>query len=174
MSLLLNGSKTVTIAGTEMQCIEIYTGESYTLPISFLDNTGNAINCTLPNNWALSTSAKFYTASDVTYSSDTDIVLGNLTLDAVQPSTGAGTYSANLIAAFSNATAGQAYLYIPSGLTGGTGSPNPTPTIVPPAQNTAAPSTVVVVTLTVSRQSSANASLADVNREPIGMIVRYQ
>lgn len=174
MSLLLNGSKTVTIAGTEMQCIEIYTGESYTLPISFLDNTGNAINCTVPNNWALSTSAKFYSASDVTYSSDTDIVLGNLTLDATQPSTGAGTYSANLIAAFSNATAGQAYLYIPSGLTGGTGSPNPTPTIVPPAQNTAAPSTVVVVTLTVSRQSSANASLADVNREPIGMIVRYQ
>ena len=34
MSLLLNGSKTVTIAGTEMQCIEIYTGESYTLPLA--------------------------------------------------------------------------------------------------------------------------------------------
>ena len=28
MSLLLNGSKTITIAGTEMQCIEIYTGEN--------------------------------------------------------------------------------------------------------------------------------------------------
>lgn len=174
MSLLLNGSKTVTIAGTEMQCIEIYTGESYTLPIAFTDNTGNPINCTLPNNWALSTSAKFYTATDINYVSDTNIVLGNLTLDATQPSTGAGTYSANLIAAFSNATAGTAYLYIPSGLTGGTGSPNATPTIVPPAQNTTANSCVVVVTLTVSRQSSANASLADINKEPIGMIVRYQ
>lgn len=174
MSLLLNGAKTVTIAGTEMQCIEIYTGESYTLPIYFTDNTGNAINCTLPNNWALSTSAKFYSASTVTYVDDENIILGNLTLDATQPSTGAGTYSPNLIAAFTNATAGQAYLYIPSGITGGTGSPNATPTIVPPAQNTADPSTVIVVTLTVSRQSSANASLADVNREPLGFIVRYQ
>lgn len=174
MSLLLNGSKTVTIAGTEMQCVEIYTGESYTLPLAFVDSTGNAINCTLPNAWALSTNAKFYEASDITYASDTSIVLGNLTLLTPQPSTGAGTYSANLVAAFTNATIGQGYLYIPSNLTGGTGSPNPTPTIIPPAQNTAAPSTVVVVTLTVSRQSSANASLADVNKEPIGMIVRYQ
>ena len=175
MSLLLNGSKTVTIAGTEMQCIEIYTGESYTLPLAFVDNAGNAINCTVPNNQALSTSAKFYTATDITYADNGDtIVMGNLTLNATQPSTGAGTYSANLVAAFSNATAGTGYLYIPADLTGGTGSPNPTPTIIPPAQNTTANSCVVVVTLTVSRQSSANASLADVNKEPIGMIVRYQ
>lgn len=174
MSLLLNGAKTVTIAGTEMQCLEIYTGESYTLPITFTDNTGNAINCTIPNNWALSTSAKFYTAATVTYVNDNDIVLGNLTLNATQPSTGAGTYTANLVAAFSNASAGEAYLYIPSDITGGTGSPNATPTIVPPAQNTADNSCVVVVTMTVSRQSSSNAALADVNREPIGLIVRYQ
>jgi|694.fasta_scaffold30574_7 hypothetical protein len=174
MSLLLNGSKTVTIAGTEMQCVEIYTGESYTLPLAFVDSTGNAINCTLPNNWGLSTSAKFYEATDITYGIGNDIVLGNLTLASPQPSTGAGTYSANLVAAFSNASAGLGYLYIPSNLTGGTGSPNPTPTILPSAVNTSAPSTVVVVTLTVSRQSTANASLADVNKEPIGMIVRYQ
>jgi hypothetical protein len=175
MSLLLNGSKTVTIAGTEMQCIEIYTGESYTLPLSFVDNTGNAINCTVPNNWALATSAKFYTASDITYPTTGDtIILGNLTLDSPQPSTGANTYSVNLVAAFSNASAGLGYLYIPSDLTGGTGAPNATPVISASAVNTAAPSTVVVVTLTVSRQSSANASLADVNKEPIGMIVRYQ
>lgn len=174
MSLLLNGAKTVTIAGTEMQCIEIYTGESYTLPLTFTDVSGNPVDCTVPNNWALGTSAKFYTASDVTYTSDTSIVMGNLTLDAIQPSTGAGTYSPNLIAAFSNAANGTGYLYIPADLTGGTGSPNPTPTIVPPAQNTTANSCVVVVTLQVSRQSSSNASLADINKEPIGMIVRYQ
>jgi hypothetical protein len=174
MSLLLNGSKTVTIAGTEMQCIEIYTGESYTLPLAFVDNQGTAIDCTLPNNWALSTSAKFYTAESITYADNGDtIVMGNLTLNATQPGTGAGTYSANLISAFSNASAGLGYLYIPADLTGGTGSPA-TPIIVPPAQNTTANSTVVVVTLTVSRQSTANASLADVNKEPIGMIVRYQ
>ena len=172
MSLLLNGAKTVTIAGTEMQCIEIYTGEGYTLPLSFKDNTGNAINCTVPNNWALSTSAKFYTADTVTYVNDTNIVLGNLTLNTTQPSTGVGTYSANLQAAFSNATAGLGYLYIPPDLTGGTGSPNATP-IIGLANNTAN-TNIVVITLTVSRQSSSNASVADINKEPIGMIVRYQ
>ena len=171
MSLLLNGSKTVTIAGTEMQCIEIYTGEAYTLPLAFVDAQGNAINCTVPNNWALATSAKFYECTDITYATDT-VTLGNLTLLSPQPSTGAGTYSANLIAAFSNATAGTGYLYIPADLTGNTGSPNATPTIG--LANSAANSTVVVVTLQVSRQSSSNASLADVNKEPLGMIVRYQ
>lgn len=172
MSLLLNGSKTVTIAGSEMQCIEIYTGESYTLPLSFIDNTGNAINCTLPNTWALSTSAKFYTATDITYLGETDIVLGNLTLLSPQPTTGAGTYSPNLIAAFSNASNGTGYLYIPATLTGGSGTPNATPIIG--LANTTANSTIVVVTLQISRQSSSNASLADINKEPIGMIVRYQ
>ena len=173
MSLLLNGSKTVTIAGTEMQCIEIYTGESYTLPLAFIDSSGNAINCTVPNNWALSTSAKFYTATDITYIDADNIVMGNLTLNTPQPNTGANTYSVNLQAAFSNATAGTGYLYIPADLTGNV-SGEGTPVIVPPAQNTTANSCVVVVTLTVSRQSSSNASLADVNKEPIGMIVRYQ
>jgi len=171
MSLLLNGSKTVTIAGTEMQCIEIYTGEAYTLPLAFVDAQGNAINCTVPNNWALSTSAKFYNCTDITYATDT-VTLGNLTLLSPQPSTGVGTYSPNLIATFTNAAAGTGYLYIPADLTGGTGSPNATPVIG--LANSAANSTVVVVTLGVSRQSSANASLADVNKEPIGMIVRYQ
>ena len=46
MSLLLNGAKTITIAGTEMQCIEIYTGEAYTFPFAFTDSVGNAINTT--------------------------------------------------------------------------------------------------------------------------------
>lgn len=173
MSLLLNGAKTVTIAGTEMQCIEIYTGESYTLPLSFVDSNGNAINCTSPNNWALSTSAKFYSCTDIDYAlNGTEVTLGNLTLLVPQPSTGVGTYSANLVAAFSNASAGLGYLYIPADLTGGTGSPNATPVIS--LANSSANSTVVVVTLQVSRQSSSNASLADINKEPIGMIVRFQ
>lgn len=174
MSLLLNGAKTVTIAGTEMQCIEIYTGESYTLPITFTDSSGNPINCTVPSLWTLSTSAKFYTATDITYTSDTSIVMGNLTLDAPQPSTGANSYLPNLIAAFSNASNGTAYLYIPADLTGGTGSPNPTPTLVPPAQNTTANSVVVVITLQVGRASLSAPGKPDINKEPIGFIVRYQ
>jgi hypothetical protein len=169
MSLLLNGAKTVTIAGTEMSCIEIYTGESYTLPFTFTDSGGNAINCT---SWTLDTSAKFYTASNIVYSDTTEIIdIGNLTLNTPQPSTGAGTYSANLTAVFTTAASGIGYIYIPANLTGNTGSPNATPTIT--LANSAANSTIVVVTLGVTR-TNALSSKVDYNREPIGMIVRFQ
>lgn len=168
MSLLLNGAKTITIAGTEMQCVEIYTGESYTFPFAFTDSAGNPINCT---SWTLSTSAKFYTASTITYTDDISIDIGNLTLNSPQPSTGAGTYSANLTAAFTTASSGLGYMYIPANLTGGTGSPNPTPTIA--LANNTANSCLVVVTLGVSR-TDVLSSLVDFNKEPIGIIVRYQ
>jgi hypothetical protein len=101
MSLLLNGSKTITIAGTEMQCIEIYTGEAYTFPFAFTDSVGDPIDIT---GWTLGTSAKFYVADNVTYSTAlSTIEIGNLSLDAPQPSTGVGTYSANLTATFTTA-----------------------------------------------------------------------
>ena len=169
MSLLLNGAKTVTIAGTEMSCIEIYTGESYTLPFNFTDSSGNAINCT---SWTLDTSAKFYTADNITYSTTSDIInIGNLTLLAPQPSTGGGTYSANLTAVFTTAASGIGYIYIPANLTGGTGTPNATPVVS--LANSAVNSTLVVVTLGVTR-TNALSSKVDYNREPIGMIVRFQ
>lgn len=170
MSLLLNGSKTITIAGTEMQCIEIYTGEAYTFPFQFTDSVGSAINCT---GWTLDTTAKFYVADNITYDATipTEIVVGNLTLNSPQPSTGAGTYSANLTAVFTTASTGLGYLYIPANLTGGTGSPNPTPTIS--LANSAANTNIVVVTMAVTR-TDALSGLPNVSREPIGMIVRYQ
>jgi hypothetical protein len=170
MSLLLNGSKTITIAGTEMQCIEIYTGEAYTFPFQFTDSVGNAINTT---SWTLGTTAKFYVADNITYDATvpTEIVVGNLTLDTPQPSTGAGTYSANLTAVFTTPATGLGYLYIPSNLTGGTGSPNPTPTIS--LANSAANTHIVVVTMSVTR-TDALSSKVNVSLEPIGMIVRYQ
>jgi hypothetical protein len=150
-----------------MQCIEIYTGESYTLPLQFKDNAGNAINTT---SWTLSTSAKFYNVNDITYDVE-NVVLGNLTLLSPQPSTGAGTYSANLTATFTTPVSGQGYLYIPADLTGGTGSPNPTPTIN--LANNAANSTIVVITLGVTR-SDVLSGLQSFNKEPIGVVVRYQ
>ena len=167
MSLLLTGAKTLTIAGTEMACIEIYTGESYTIPFEFTDGDGNAINC---NAWTLSTAAKFYT-TDISYTDADTVNVANLVLDIPQPSTGAGTYSANLTAAFTSANTGVGYIYIPADLTGNTGTPNATP-VVQLAQN-GANSTLVIVTLGVSR-TDALSSLVDFNREPIGMIVRYQ
>ena len=168
MSLLLNGSRTMTIAGTPIQCLEIYTGESYTLPFSFLDNTGNAIDCT---GWTLSTAAKFYTVDTVAYPDENSVTLGNLTLTSPQPSTGGGTYSANLTAAFTTAASGVGYMYIPTNISGGTGSPNPTPTLS--LANSSANSTLVIVTLGVQR-TDAVSSLVDFNREPIGFIVRFQ
>jgi hypothetical protein len=168
MSLLLNGSKTMTIAGTEMQCLEIYTGESYTLPFTFTYANSSPINCT---GWTLSTSAKFYSVDTVTYPTVDTVELGNLSLLSPQPSTGAGTYSANLTATFTTAASGIGYLYIPADLTGGTGSPNATPTIN--LANSGANSTLVIVTMGVSRTDPLSTK-TDFNKEPIGIIVRYQ
>ena len=168
MSLLLNGAKTITIAGTEMQCIEIYTGEAYTLPFSFTDSVGNAINTT---GWTLGTTAKFYVADNITYNytgSSSQIDIGNLTLTSPQPT--ANAYSA-LTAVFTTPASGIGYLYIPDTLTGGTGSPNPTPIIS--LANSAANTNIVVVTMSVTR-TDALSSLTNVSKEPIGMIVRYQ
>jgi len=160
----------MTIAGTPIQCLEIYTGESYTLPFSFLDNTGNAIDCT---GWTLSTAAKFYSVDTVEYpvNDENTVTLGNLTLNSPQPSTGGGTYTANLTAAFTSASTGVGYIYIPTNLTGGTGSPNATPTLS--LANSSANSTLVIVTLGVQR-TDALSTKVDYNREPIGFIVRYQ
>lgn len=168
MSLLLNGSKTMTIAGTEMQCIEIYTGESYTLPFTFTYANSAPINC---NGWSLTTGAKFYNVDTVTYPTVDTVDLGNLSLLSPQPSNGAGSYAANLTAAFTTAASGIGYLYIPADLTGNTGTPNPTPTIN--LANSGANSTLVIVTMGVSR-TDALSTKVDFNKEPIGIIVRYQ
>ena len=165
MSLLLNGAKTMTIAGTEMQCLEIYTGEAYTLPITFTDANGNPANALYPNAWTLSATANFYTVTDVTYSSPDSVVLGNLTAISPQPSNANYT----LQTAFSNASAGEAYLYIGNDITN---SGNATPNVT--LSNNAANSILCLVTLTVNRESTANANLDNINREPLGFIVRYQ
>ncbi len=166
MSLLLNGAKTMTIAGTEMQCLEIYTGEAYTLPINFTDANGNPANALQPNAWALNASANFYTISDVVYNIDSTAVdIGNLTQ---LPSPASNSYT--IITNWSNAATGTAYLYVGNNITN-TGNANiPQITLA----NNAANSVLVLITLTVSKQSSANSSLADINREPLGFIVRYQ
>lgn len=166
MSLLLNGAKTMTIAGTEMQCLEIYTGEAYTFPISFTDANGNPANALVPNAWALSASAKFYTVDNVIYVDDNNVELGNITLNAGQPNSNAYT----LQTAFTNANIGTAYLYVGNNITNTANLNIPNVSLA----NNAANSTLVIVTLQVSKQSNANASLADINKEPLGFIVRYQ
>jgi hypothetical protein len=159
MSLLLNGAKTLTIAGTEMQCIEIYTGEAYTFPFAFTDNNGDPVNCT---GWTLATTVKYYVADTVVYSGTESVTLGNLT-----PS--ANTYTGgNLTSTFTTASSGIGYLYIPANLTGPSGG-GPVITYA----NSAANTNLAVVTMTVTR-TDALSTKVDISREPIGIIVRYQ
>jgi len=159
MSLLLNGAKTLTIAGTEMQCIEIYTGESYTFPFAFTDAFGDPVNAT---GWTLATGVKYYIADTVIYTGTESIVLGNLTLTG-------NTYSGgNLTAAFTTASSGIGYLYIPADLTGASGGG---PVIS--YANSSANTNLAVVTMTVTRTDPLSTRV-DVNKEPIGIIVRYQ
>jgi hypothetical protein len=165
MSLLLNGSKTMTIAGTEMQVLEIYTGEAYTFPISFTDANGNPANALVPNAWALNVSANFYTVNNISYLSSNSVDVGNLTQ---LPSPAANAYT--LVTNWTNAQTGSAYLYVGNNITN-TGNTNiPQVTLA----NSAANSIMVIVTLQIAKQSASNASLADINREPLGFIVRYQ
>jgi hypothetical protein len=163
MSLLLNGAKTMTIAGTEMQCLEIYTGEAYTLPLTFTYSNGAPANA---NGWTMTSSAKFYTVADVTYTSPDEVVLGNLTLNSGQPNANAYT----VITGFTNANAGVGYLYVGNNITNTANANIPQITLA----NSAANSTLVLVTLQIAKASSANGSLTDINREPLGFIVRYQ
>jgi hypothetical protein len=72
---------------------------------------------------------------------------------------------------FTTSATGIGYLYIPDNLTGGTGSPNPTPVLS--LVNNAANTNIVVVTMSVTR-TDALSGLPNVSKEPIGMIVRYQ
>ena len=162
MSLLLNGAKTITIAGTEMQCIEIYTGEAYTFPFQFTDSVGNAINTT---SWTLGTAVKYYVADNITYDAviPTEIVVGNLTLSG-------NTYTGgNLSAVFTTPATGLGYLYIPADLTGAVGG-GPVITLA----NSSANTNIAVVTLTVTRTDALSTPKQNISREPIGMIVRYQ
>ena len=162
MSLLLNGSKTVVIAGTQMECIEVYTGESYTFPFQFLDSMGTPINCT---GWTLTPTAKWYTCT-LTYPDANTVNITNLQLTNPQPSAGA---SAGLAATFTTASTGLGYIYVPNVITGGFGTPNPSPT--PTVTDTT--SILVILTMAVSRTDTLS-GLTDVSREPLGMIVRYQ
>lgn len=157
MSLLLNGSKTAIIAGTPLQCVEVYNGESYTLPFAFSDSTGTPINIT---GWTFAVTCKWYTA-DVTYpTSQTtveDITLGNLALKSPQPATNPPT---GMTAAIVSGSAGTGYLYVPAGVNGGIS-----------VGLTDTTTLICVISLSVTRTNAY--SKTDVNIEPIGIIIRY-
>lgn len=161
MSLLLNGQKTLTLAGTVMSCIEVYTGEAYTLPFTITDNVGNPVNC---SGWTIAVSAKFYTVSNITYNStNTEIIVGDLTLVSPQPNPSG--YS-TLTSAFTTPASGVGYVYVPETLTG-------SPTLTVGLTNSTANSSLAILTLTITRTDLLS-TRQNISREPIGIIVRYQ
>jgi len=171
MSLLLSGAKTITFAGTEMQCLEIYTGEAYTINLNFTDSVGSPVDI---STWTLGVDAGFYSVDTVTYDDLAgSINLGNIVLSPdPQPSTGAGNYTDDLAVSIVSGPAGTAYLYVPSTLTGGTGTPVATP-IVPLVQGKSTPTVLVITTILIDRQDPVSL-LINKTREPLGFIVRYQ
>ena len=135
------------------------------MPIEFKTTGGIAIDCT---GWVLTMAAQFYRCN-IEYPTTKTAKVSNLTKVTTQPSTGVGTYSQTLTAAYTNAATGLAYMYIPANMTNGSGSPTPTP--VPDLTDT--DSVLVIVTMTITR-TDATSGMSSISREPIGFIVRYQ
>jgi len=162
MSLLLSGAKTITFAGTEMQCLEIYTGEAYTINLNFTDSGGSAVDI---STWTLGASVTYYSVETVTYNDDLgQINLGNITLDSPQ-----GADPTGLAVSIVSGPAGTAYLYVPNDLTDGA-SNRPT---VPLVNGKSDPSVLAIVTINIQR-TDAVSSLTNESKEPLGFIVRYQ
>ena len=164
MSLLLSGAKTVTFAGTEMQCLEVYTGEAYTININFTNSVGGPVDIT---GWSFYTTVAYYDVDTISYPAATpdEITLGNITVYAGAPT----PPTALITTPVTPLTNGTAWLYIPTDLADGTGG-RPNPALV---QGKADPSTLAIVTIEITRQDAVSL-LDNVSREPLGFIVRYQ
>jgi hypothetical protein len=162
MSLLLSGAKTIVFAGTEMQCLEIYTGESYSIGLNFTDTASNPIDI---STWTLSASAKYYSVDTVVYNDALgEINLGNITLD--NPQGTAPTITVTTI----DGVNGIASMFIPTDLTDGT-SNRPTVALT---NGKGDPSVLVIVTVDLLRADTAVITNNNLSKEPIGFIVRYQ
>jgi hypothetical protein len=157
MSLILSGTKTAIIAGTVLQCVEVYNGESYTIPFTMSNNAGDPVNIT---GWTFAPTVKWYT-TNITYPSTSasieTITLANLTLLPTQPTPNPPT---GMTAAIDVGTAGTGYIYVPSTINGGQtiGLNDST-------------SLLAIISLAVTRTNSYGKT--DKNIEPIGMIIRY-
>lgn len=162
MSLLLSGAKTIVFAGTEMQCLEIYKGEAYTIGLNFTDAGGTPIDIT---GWTFATAAAYYDVDTVTYNDALgEINLGNITVYAGTPTPPPG-----LVTTAVSLAGGTAFLYVPNTLADGQ-SGRPAPALV---QGKADPTTLAIVTIEITRLN-ATSGQDDISREPIGFIVRYQ
>ena len=162
MSLLLSGAKTITVAGTVIQCIEVYKDEAYTIGLNFTDSASSPVDIT---NWGFATTAAYYSVDTVAYAGN-EITLGNITLDAGSPTPPTGLTTAGIVPL----TNGQAYLYLPTELADGLGG-RPAPALL---SGKGDPTVLVIVTIKITRASASAPGEDDISREPIGIICRYQ
>ena len=163
MSLLLSGAKTIVFAGTEMQCLEIYTGEAYTIGLNFTDVSGNPIDITSYN---LTAEAKYYNVDTVTY----DDAQGEINLGNITDYTPAVVTPPTITVTKTNDALGLSSMFIPTDLTGGTGG---TP-VVPLTNGKGDPSILVIVSVDIERPDADVITNTNISKEPIGFIVRYQ
>jgi hypothetical protein len=164
MSLLLSGAKTIVFAGTEMQCLEIYTGEAYSIGLNFTDTASNPIDITSYN---LTAGVKYYDVDTVVYNDALgQIDLGNITLQSPQGTPPTVTITKT------DQVGGIASMFIPTDLTGNVGGSG-TP-VVPLTNGKGDPSVLVIVSIDISRPDTALPSNTNLSKEPIGFIVRYQ
>jgi hypothetical protein len=146
-----------------MQCLEIYTGEAYTIGLNFTDAVGSAIDI---STWTLGVDVKYYSVDTVTYNDELgQIDLGNITLDSPQ-----GTAPTGLAVTTVSGPAGTAALYVPADLTDGL---NDRPT-VPLVNGKSDPSVLAIISINVSRADTTVPLNTNYSREPLGFIVRYQ
>ena len=162
MSLLLSGAKTIVFAGTEMQCLEIYKDEAYTIGLNFTDAGGSPVDIT---GWTFATAAAYYDVDTVTYNDASgEINLGNITVYAGTPTPPPG-----LVTTAVSLAGGTAFLYVPNTLADGA-SGRPAPALV---NGKADPTTLAIVTIEIER-TDAVSGFQNISREPLGFVVRYQ
>lgn len=154
MALQLTGSKTLQIAGTPLQCVEIYTGEAYLLPFQFT-SAGSPINIT---NWVFNLTAHWYSITG-------DLTNNNITINQIDDLS--GTYPSgpvtDLAAVGIVGSAGTGYLQVPIGIT-------PTGYSFNLSAN---PVLLALVTMQVTRPAVVG-SFQQINKEPLGFLIRYQ
>lgn len=147
-----NTPRAMTVAGTEIQYLEIYTRENYLFPVQFRQGV-TPINA---NGWTTSVSTTYYTG-DYTgtdpSSTQTSVTMTNLVKLDPQPNT--APWIGNIFAA-ANANAGQFTLRVPAEIT-------PADYVFQPEDN---PVLLAVLSLNVTRED------ATVSREPIGFVIR--
>jgi hypothetical protein len=145
-----------------MQCLEIYTGESYSIGLNFTDVSGNPISLA---SYTLSASAKYYSVDTVVYNDALgEIDLGNITEQSPQ-----GT-APTITVTTTSPSGGIASMFIPSDLTDGS-SGRPT---VELTNGKGDPSILVIVSVDIARPDTDVPSNTNLSKEPIGFIVRYQ